>query len=800
MKSAIRFTMKWLSIMTLLVMVTGAAQAQFAATVADANAVGPTPPIYNTIEAAVANTNSGGTVTVMAGSYTPAAAITLSLPVSILGPQDGVDPRTAAGLRTAGGGSEAIVDGGANANVFIIAADNVTIAGLDIVSSAGSGAAVTTSNAATRQNAIVRFNFVRRTGGTSVYGILIDNANNADIIFNNVRSFPGGEPGAIGLLNADNTDILSNETFNTSGDPSNAIGVGTSSDNTTIRYNLISGTVGKYGIGLGYSAASPKPIGAICTDNVVTDFDQAGISVQMASATIEGNEISMSSGTSSIDRAAIYIRDAVCQDVTVQYNYVHDVELASSSRNATLRVFAWVNGEDDTILVRSNAVVNSTGGSSCGSPEVGFAKTDSSQNATFDIRNNWWGDSSGPSTPPGGCSISAGQLTDLCNSSYLTLNSGAGHALGKHGSGTTNYCWYPWAMFRGVRTPVTATGGTRTFGINFADNDLYFSHSVTLPDLTADDILHFWSPDLRMTEAQVTMINNAVEISLVNGATFAPSQQATVVVQYDEASDLLSQPENTMTLARWNGSAWVKVDGFSLDTVGNTVSAQVDSFSVFGAVPAAFTLADPPTLDSIALSDPDGTDNADSSLYSNSATVTVTFGTIGGDAPTTITLAQDAGFTQNVVEVAYASQLSEPYTLTAGDGSRTVFAKLGNSGGDSTPVSDDILLDSAAPSSGATGAIVQAGNIIEVAYTANDGGSGMQFVRLFYQKDGGGYSQYAGTFTASPISFDATGTGSGAYDFYTVAVDNSGNAESKAASAEASAAITLGQRDWQRHE
>jgi hypothetical protein len=74
----------------------------------------------------------------------------------------------------------------------------------------------------------------------------------------------------------------------------------------------------------------------------------------------------------------------------------------------------------------------------------------------------------------------------------------------------------------------------------------------------------------------------------------------------------------------------------------------------------------------------------------------------------------------------------------------------------------------------------------DLPYTATDFTSGVAFVELFFQVDGGGYSSY-GTFTSSPISF--TAPGDGFYEFYTVATDNAGNVESPPASADASTTV-----------
>ena len=80
----------------------------------------------------------------------------------------------------------------------------------------------------------------------------------------------------------------------------------------------------------------------------------------------------------------------------------------------------------------------------------------------------------------------------------------------------------------------------------------------------------------------------------------------------------------------------------------------------------------------------------------------------------------------------------------------------------------------------------------DVPYTASDATSGVASVELFYQVDSGGYSSY-GTFTSSPISF--TASGDGFYEFYTVATDNAGNAESAPVSADASTTVDTGLPD-----
>jgi len=59
----------------------------------------------------------------------------------------------------------------------------------------------------------------------------------------------------------------------------------------------------------------------------------------------------------------------------------------------------------------------------------------------------------------------------------------------------------------------------------------------------------------------------------------------------------------------------------------------------------------------------------------------------------------------------------------------------------------------------------------------------LNFVKLFYRysSDGGstwtGFSQYGGTYPATPIPVSFTGSAYGEYQFYTIAQDNAGNIE-----------------------
>jgi hypothetical protein len=94
-------------------------------------------------------------------------------------------------------------------------------------------------------------------------------------------------------------------------------------------------------------------------------------------------------------------------------------------------------------------------------------------------------------------------------------------------------------------------------------------------------------------------------------------------------------------------------------------------------------------------------------------------------------------------------------------------------------------MDAAAPASQLE-ALSPLGNapLMSLAWTGNDATSGIAHVDLYWSKDGAPY-QMAGSFEASPIAFDASAHGDGAYAFYIIARDHVGNAEAAPATADA---------------
>lgn len=148
----------------------------------------------------------------------------------------------------------------------------------------------------------------------------------------------------------------------------------------------------------------------------------------------------------------------------------------------------------------------------------------------------------------------------------------------------------------------------------------------------------------------------------------------------------------------------------------------------------------------------------------------------GAFALTSVPVSPLAPGTSSTLELAFAPSdlglTTGMVTLATNDpSSPTIIIALSGTGVDTQTPTSTVT--------GPSGNVTQASANFNVTYTANDSGSGVASVELFFQRNGGSYVSY-GVFTSSPINFD-TGTtgGDGTYDFYTIATDVAGNTESK---------------------
>lgn len=358
------------------------------------------PTDYPTIQEGIDNVDPGGTVYVEAGLYTPAAAITITKPVTILGPQANVDPRPICSTtRTPGDPStEAIVDGGgALPNIFIIQADDVTINGFEVRNGNGD---LIYSPLPIKFRPIVSYNIVHNS--LTDEGIQLRAIRDGLITYNHVYDTAGD---AINVCcGSTNNTISYNEVNNIRSD--NAALYFYEASDFIIEQNIVHDVRINDGIKLGDSG-DDNLTGGVIRNNIVYDVAQDGITLRMSNTLIDGNEIY----NTRSDNGAIYI-DGRPDSISITNNCVRD---NGEPGDLTYGVRIGKDGNLPTnVLVTGNNIFNNIAG------ELFY---NSLNPPALDAEDNWWGDASGP--PPGSIAGSVDYIpfltepAQVCNPNIL---------------------------------------------------------------------------------------------------------------------------------------------------------------------------------------------------------------------------------------------------------------------------------------------------------------------------------------------------------------------------------------------
>jgi hypothetical protein len=344
------------------------------------------------IQAAVTFASAGDTVQVARGVYTLSAGITVNKPLTILGPQAGVDARPSAGTtRVIGSSSEAVVDVNGLSQGFVIAADNVTIDGFDLRNA--TTALIDSLGSTAFTGAIVRNNIVHNAstaGGAK--GIRLTAVSNSTVERNNVFTVAdaGVEIGSSSLTLVSANDVVQfNEVHDLgSGGTTNSALYAFSSPsstaatqnlNVTFRGNLIYNHFGNDAIKVGSKGAtSPDRLitGGSVVDNVVHDTAQDGITINASNTLVQGNEVSRSFSSNG----AIYAERAG-SGVQLLNNFVHD---NSAGLAAILIGFSGQPASPTGMVVSGNSIVNNTN-------NFVFFRDNTGGTATLDASGNWYG-------------------------------------------------------------------------------------------------------------------------------------------------------------------------------------------------------------------------------------------------------------------------------------------------------------------------------------------------------------------------------------------------------------------------
>lgn len=338
---------------------------------------------FTDIQSAVNASSSGDTVRVAAGTYPLSAAINVTTPLTILGPQANVDPRPSVGsTRVEGGPNEAVLDGGGTvADTLKIAANNVTINGFDLRNTLDE--VIDTNPAAVYSNAQILDNFVHHainpTGGKGIRfqgvsnGVVKDN-DVYDVRDTGIEIGSGSAGSSPGAVVSDN-EVHDLGAGGTSNSALYAFAVPYATNiNVTFQGNLVYNFGGDDAIKVGSKNGADRALtGGSVLDNVVHDVVEDGITINASNTLVSGNEVY----NSSSDNAAIYVEHSNGGD-TIQNNYLHN----NTASAATILI-----GDTTTaptgVVVSGNSIANNTHNT--------LVFRDLGLGHTVDASANWWG-------------------------------------------------------------------------------------------------------------------------------------------------------------------------------------------------------------------------------------------------------------------------------------------------------------------------------------------------------------------------------------------------------------------------
>ncbi len=358
-----------------------------AATGNDSTGTGTQVLPYATIQKAVTIAAAGDTISVAAGSYSVGSEIQITKALTIVGAQQGVDPRsvTAGPLRSAGGAAETIVNFTAPGK-FTLAADNISIDGFDLFGPGGTTHIIESLGSAVFTHAQIQNNFVHHAAlGTDSKCIVLTAHTNSIVEKNNVSfCFNSGiEIGANSTGQSTGAIVRNNEVHDlgSAGTSNSAIYVFATPKaapiNVTVQGNLVYNHLGNDGIKVGASNGQDRAVsGGLILDNVVHDVSQDGITIDASDITVQRNEVYNSTSTNG----AIYSEQGLA-NITIENNYVHNNTAALA---AILVGFSGITTSPVNFAVRYNSIENNS------APAILFRdKTGGS--ATLDAKGNWFG-------------------------------------------------------------------------------------------------------------------------------------------------------------------------------------------------------------------------------------------------------------------------------------------------------------------------------------------------------------------------------------------------------------------------
>lgn len=500
-----------------------------------------------TIAAAVALSNANppatgvNTITVEAGSYLE-SLMTITQPVHIVGPQDGVDPRPVSGsTRLEGNPDEATVTVANTASgLFDIRSSNVEIRGLALVHSptAVPGDLIHTQTptlGTLLQGVRISHNIIKGNGGGDD-ALNLRELEGGIIDHNHIHDWPTL---AIKVREDSLNVLIQNNEINNirlgSASPSvGAISIIVRAENTQVIGNRIYNVPSMAGISFGNNNAETPIRGGVAANNTIFNVGQAGIVVNRRNTDVIGNDI-----TTVFDDACVYLRGSNVDATRLGLVRILNNTLANAnlpqSQEGGISITSPVIIEDGTynsgvaigfgtVLIRGN-IFNPTINPFCINASAGGSPIDGSGNYFNPLINPTTYGS--PTVDFGGGNLvnppdSSSRLATITASIVINTDTTATDTVTITNSGAL-----------GVDGPVTVSNllisgaGAASFSL---ENGPLLPVVLAPGDSTTVDV-RFTSPGIGVQSATLTALadntNGALE-SALTGLTFGPSTPATL--------------------------------------------------------------------------------------------------------------------------------------------------------------------------------------------------------------------------------------------------------------------------------
>ncbi|MBI5153859.1 matrixin family metalloprotease, partial [Candidatus Poribacteria bacterium] len=292
--------------------------------------------------------------------------------------------------------------------------------------------------------------------------------------------------------------------------------------------------------------------------------------------------------------------------------------------------------------------------------------------------------------------------------------------------------------------------------------------NLALEDGNSADYFGLVLPDNAQVMVTLTPVGTSYLQGPQNGATAAVNALAALNLDMDliapdgttVVASANTQPAGNgetlgpLTVTSGSGRYFLRID--SPESTGVVQRYELSAANI-GALTTPF-------VTSVTARDSDGSAGyLDATQWTNSRTIEIVLGDLFGPAPEYVEVAEDAAFTSSTV-IAYTGQSSVNYTVSPGDGVKTVWARVGNSSGVSAALTASIRLDATPPTSSIAplpSVVVQVGNPkFKLTFVRADTGSVYYSTALWFRKGTtGSFAQVGGDITLNTYKFDTAANG-----------------------------------------